>query len=216
LARAVFKDEGSDAAENVSSVGAGGACGAGSDAIACEAPRGDAPASARPAGFPARAPPPPPHPAGIQARARLFFSQLARSGTGGGGRGGGGGAAASAAAGASAANPVYNLLPDMLSALCREPVGLDFASARSRFPEYAGGRARARGRAPGGPPPRPRRAAPGAPWPGPPGRAATVAPVRLPTPRPRPLPPTPQDLGDAGFRQIMGELLPYVKVGRGI
>ncbi|GBF99009.1 hypothetical protein Rsub_11813 [Raphidocelis subcapitata] len=50
----------------------------------------------------------------IAARARLFFSQLAKSGTGSAR------ASASAAAGASAANPVYNLLPDMLSALCRE------------------------------------------------------------------------------------------------
>jgi hypothetical protein len=58
--------------------------------------------------------PPPP---GIQARARLFFSQLAKTGTGSTK------AASSAAAGASAANPVYNLLPDMLSALCREQVG---------------------------------------------------------------------------------------------
>ncbi len=56
-------------------------------------------------------------PPGIQARARLFFNQLSKSGTGSA-RG-----SASAAAGASAANPVYNLLPDMLSALCREKVG---------------------------------------------------------------------------------------------
>lgn len=48
-------------------------------------------------------------PSGIKERASLFFSSLAHSGSG----------SKSAGAGGNA-NPVYNLLPDILSALCRE------------------------------------------------------------------------------------------------
>jgi cytosine/adenosine deaminase-related metal-dependent hydrolase len=55
------------------------------------------------------------NPADIKARALLFFDSLSRSGTGSAR------SSASAVAGASASNPVYNLLPDMLSALVREP-----------------------------------------------------------------------------------------------
>jgi hypothetical protein len=51
------------------------------------------------------------HPAEIVERAVLFFESLAKTGSGSSAR------AASAAAGASAANPVYNLLPDCLSKL---------------------------------------------------------------------------------------------------
>lgn len=50
-------------------------------------------------------------PAEITERAALFFESLAKTGSGSSTR------AASAAAGASAANPVYNLLPDCLSKL---------------------------------------------------------------------------------------------------
>jgi hypothetical protein len=50
----------------------------------------------------------------LASRASLFFESLSKSGTGSSR------ASASAAAGASAANPVYNLLPDVLSMLMRE------------------------------------------------------------------------------------------------
>jgi hypothetical protein len=50
-------------------------------------------------------------PAEIADRAVLFFESLAKTGSGSSTR------SASAAAGASAANPVYNLLPDCLSKL---------------------------------------------------------------------------------------------------
>jgi len=48
-------------------------------------------------------------------RAVLFFDSLAKSGSGSSR------ASASSAAGASAANPVYNLLPDCLSKLLAKP-----------------------------------------------------------------------------------------------
>lgn len=50
----------------------------------------------------------------IAERAVLFFESLAKTGSGSSTR------AASAAAGASAANPVYNLLPDCLSKLLED------------------------------------------------------------------------------------------------
>ena len=68
----------------------------------------------------------------VRARAAAFFAGLASTASGGGGgrrpgaaagagSGGGGGGGAAGSAGASAAtNPVYNLLPDILSSLCRD------------------------------------------------------------------------------------------------
>jgi condensin complex subunit 1 len=62
----------------------------------------------------------------VRARAAAFFAGLASTASGGGKRPGAAAAAAAAAASsgsagaAAATNPVYNLLPDILSALCRD------------------------------------------------------------------------------------------------
>ena len=70
--------------------------------------------------------------ADLANRASLFFESLAKSGTGSSR------ASASASAGASATNPVYNLLPDMLSTLMREKglVDGDFQEIMKQLLQY--------------------------------------------------------------------------------